>query len=85
MPPDYIHGPWTCDGGTIRDAEGEVIAHMERSTEEQEWLISQAPVMLEMLRRLSEWRPHGLFGQIEDEVAGWRQEALAMVKRLEAD
>lgn len=32
-----------------------------------------------LLKRLARWRPSGLFGEIEDEVAGIRRDAIAIV------
>lgn len=45
-------------------------------------LIVSAPDMLALIRKLSTWRPCGLEGQIEDDVAGIRQEACALLARV---
>lgn len=44
-----------------------------------------APEMLDLLRRLSKWRvnPHMNPGKAEDDMAGFRGEAAAMVARIE--
>lgn len=47
-------------------------------------LIASAPDMLALIRRLSTWRPRGLEGKIEDDVAGIRQEACALLARTAA-
>jgi hypothetical protein len=38
--------------------------------------------LVDFVRRVAAWRPTGLFGEIEDDVAGLRQDAQALLDRM---
>lgn len=81
-------GPWVESNGEIYSGDHCVARkHWNVHDDDPQWradaaLIVVAPDMLALIRRLSTWAPRGLEGQIEDDVAGIRQEACALLARV---